>query len=193
MKNSVFVLTEICGCHQKNSITFCFSVNDYNSIAISKGQILKHYQEWSPSFRIEFDIMVSSVLKEIWTNVFHFTIGGNNHQYGDRIPAFWIRWNQKFGIYSAVNNNKNHNREFDFKMNQQYHIVIRQFYKQCGKYVYQIEIDGQIKHSVDNNNAKVFENVKLYASDPWHTPFTSNYGLLKNLKVEQGMYLHFVR
>ena len=173
----------------KNSITFCFSVNDYNSIAISKSQILKHYQEWSPSFRIEFDIMVSSVLKETWTNVFHFTIGGNNHQYGDRIPAFWIRKNKKFGIFSAVNNNKNHYQEFDFKMNQQYQILIRQFYKQCGKYVYQIEIDGQIKHSVDNNNAKVFENVRLYASDPWHTPFTSNYGLLKNLKVEQGMYI----
>ena len=173
----------------KNSITFCFSVNDYNSIAISKSQILKHYQEWSPSFRIEFDIMVSSVLKETWTNVFHFTIGGNNHQYGDRIPAFWIRKNKKFGIFSAVNNDKNHYREFDFKMNQEYHIVIRQFYKQCGKYVYQIEIDGQIKHSVENNNAKVFENVRLYASDPWHTPFTSNYGLLKNLKVEQGMYI----
>ena len=137
--------------------------------------------------------MVSSVLKETWTNVFHFTIGGNNHQYGDRIPAFWIRKNKKFGIFSAVNNNKNHYREFDFKMNQQYQILIRQFYKQCGKYVYQIEIDGQIKHSVDNNNAKVFENVRLYASDPWHTPFTSNYGLLKNLKVEQGTYVHFVR
>ena len=170
----------------KNSITFCFSVNDYNSIAISKGQILKHYQEWSPSFRIEFDIMVSSVLKEIWTNVFHFTIGGNNHHYGDRIPAFWIKSNKKFCIFSAVNNDKDHRQDFDFDMNQEYHIVIRQFYKQCGKYVYQIEIDGQIKHSVDNNNAKVFENVKLYASDPWYTPFTSNYGLLKNLKVEQG-------
>ena len=132
--------------------------------------------------------MVSCNLKEQFTNVFHFTIGGKNHQYGDRIPALLIsKGDKKFRIRSAVNGNKNYGQNFDFKMNQQYHIVIQQFYKQCGKYVFQIQIDDQIKHSVVNSKAQVFENVKLYASNPWHTPFTSNYGLLKNFKVEQGV------
>ena len=130
--------------------------------------------------------MVSCSLKNDATNVFHFTIGGRNHQYGDRIPAFFIKRNKKFGIRSAVNEDKNYRQDFDFNMNQQYHIVIRQYYKQYGIYVYQIEIDGQIKHSVDNNNAQVFENVIFYGSDPWRTSFTSEFGLLRNLKVQQG-------
>ena len=52
--------------------------------------------------------------------------------------------------------------------------------------MYQTEIDGKQKHSVVNNNPQEFENVKLYTSNTWNIPFTSDIGLLQNFQVEQG-------
>ena len=52
--------------------------------------------------------------------------------------------------------------------------------------MYEIEIDGKQEYSVENMKPQEFENVKLYTSNPWYIPFTSDIGLLENLQVEQG-------
>ena len=49
--------------------------------------------------------------------------------------------------------------------------------------IYKIEVDGKIIHSVINNNPQDYSNVIVYVSDPWHVPFSSDYGSLENLRI----------
>ena len=69
---------------------------------------------------------------------------------------------------------------FYFEFGQKYHIVIQQFPVEDNV---KVEIDGQTVHSKENSQAKSFPGMKLYIADPWYPAFTSNYGLLENLKV----------
>ena len=81
--------------------------------------------------------------------------------------------------------------DFHYEINQKYHIVIKNYPQNSNdscniSYKYQIEIDGDQKHSVVHSKLQEFENVKLYTSNPWHIPFTSDIGSLQNLQVERG-------
>ena len=160
-----------------------------DQVIVVKGQILTNYSEWGHFYRVEFDITVN-VIPENWLNVFHFTKSNNNiKDYGDRAPAFWIRKDGYFYVASAVSGDKNHWFDFQFELGKKYHVLIRQFEDHDEKVIYEIEIDNEVKHSVPNNQALDFTNVILYVSDPWHDPFSSDYGILENLNLWQsGVY-----
>ena len=83
-----------------------------------------------------------------------------------------IRWNSKKTIVY----------NFDYVLNKDYQIIIRQFKKGEG-YTFEIVIVGNKKVTFNNWWARGFKNVRLYASDPWHDPFTSDIGLLKSFKA----------
>ena len=42
--------------------------------------------------------------------------------------------------------------------------------------------DGE-SYKIENEKPKNFENVKLYASDPWYAPFSSDIGMIQNVKI----------
>ena len=67
-------------------------------------------------------------------------------------------------------------------------MVIEQ-YQENGIYLYEIEIDGETVHSIQNDDAKSFSNVKFYASNPWYPSFTSNIGLMENFKMLPGKFI----
>merc|ERR1711993_183386 len=74
--------------------------------------------------------------------------------------------------------------KFNFDMYKKYHLKIEQFQKD-GKIMYQVMINGKTEYSAENTDPKDFENVKVFASDPWHDAFTSEYGILENFKYSQ--------
>ena len=115
-------------------------------------------------------------------NVFHMTIGQNKVQYGDRIPAIWVNKAKFFAIGSAVSGDLNYATDYNYNLNQWYHIEILQKENSNGEIIYSIEIDGFTVDQVVNTLPQRFEKVILYTSDPFYPSFAS-FGELKNLNI----------
>ena len=162
-------------------------------MTIRKGFLKKTYPTWNKVYRVSFSIIVNKLPKKVWTNVFHFTNGkgnGNYGVYGNRIPAVWV--NNAYGVYkngffhisSAVSGKTSYEKNYQFSLGKQYDITIQQL-KQNGKYWFEILINGHSKLKVQNTTPRKFSNVKEYISDPWTNPFTSDLGIVSNLEIEQ--------
>ena len=143
------------------------------------------FRNWGDLFKINFGIKITKMPTSVWTNVFHFTAHSDNNKYGDRIPAMWINSHGYFHVCSAVNGNKNYYKNFNFVLGKQYQVTIQQL-KKSGKFWYEIIIDGISILKLENKQAKRFSNVKLYTSDPWYYPFTSNLGTISHIQIQQG-------
>ena len=137
---------------------------------------------WSDEFTIEFDVIVTSELTATYENIFHVTIGGENHVLGNRIPAVWANKAKYFHICSGVNGNANYCRFYPYNLKQSYHFEISQKKNSNGEAVYKISVDGTIFHEVINTTPKNFQNAKLYLSDPWSASFAPH-GTLSNLRI----------
>ena len=121
-------------------------------------------------------------LTDTYHNVFHMTIGGNNAQYGDRIPAVFVDKAQYFHITSAVSGNLNYYQNYKYTLKQWYHFEIIQEENCKGEVIYSILMDGFTVHQVVNTLPQRFEKVILYTSDPFYPSFAS-FGELKNLNI----------
>ena len=121
-----------------------------------------------------------------WTNVFHFTAHDNNiGNFGDRIPAVFIHKNgsvESFLVCSAVNDDNNFCKDYEFELGIKYQFTIQQL-KKDGKYWYEIILDGESAFKTENGNPKSFANVKFYRSDPWYPPFSSDLGMIDDFKI----------
>jgi len=115
-------------------------------------------------------------------NVFHMTIGGNEEQYGDRIPAVWVNEAKFIHISSGVSNETNFFYDHNYTLNQWYHIEILQKENSNREIIYSIEIDGLTVIQVFNTRPQRFEKVFLYTSDPFYPSFAP-FGKLKNLNI----------
>ena len=122
-----------------------------------------------------------------WANVLHLTIGGySTSVYGDRIPC--VYFNQKFEISFALNGNAYlHTTILSIAVNQWYSVEIGQS-AEGNAYRYYIKVDGKEEYSIINNDARIFQNVKVYASDPWYAPQS---GYIKNLYIDSKGKLIF--
>ena len=152
-------------------------------MTVTQGQLYKTFLKWGHIFQVEFEITVHALPTDNnLANVFHFTQNSDNSAYGDRIPALWIYKSGYFKICSAVNGKRNYCIWSKFDLDEKYHFLIQQ-YVMNGKIMYKIEKNGQSIASFENKMAQDFNNVKVYISDPWYKPFTSDYGLLENFKI----------
>ena len=148
--------------------------------------VKKSYPTWGPSFKVSFSLKINKLPRNRQTNIIHVTKGGNCCNFGDRIPAVYIEkrsWMERIYFCSAVNGNGNFCRWITVTLGKQYNITIQQS-KKGGKYWYQILIPGIRTRRFRNSRPKKFTNVKLYTSDPWYSPFTSDLGTVSNLKIE---------
>ena len=158
-------------------------ISDGSCWSITKNKLIKTYQNWGDVFKIEFGITVKKLPRELWTSVFHFSADGDYVNYGDRIPGLWIYNPGYFVISSAVNGNSNLYKEFPIILGKQYQMIIQQFKDSDGKYWYEIVIDGVSEYMIENTKAESFSNVKLYTSDPWYDPFSSDMGRICDIKI----------
>ena len=115
-------------------------------------------------------------------NVFHMGIGTAEKLYGERIPAVYVNKDKFISIASGISNNYNNYQNYDYTLNQWYHIEILQKENSNGKIIYSIEIDGLTVHEVVNTQPQIFEKVILYTSDPFYPSFAP-FGELKNLNI----------
>ena len=154
-----------------------------NYQTITKRNVVEVFRNWGDFFKIEFGIKVTKKTSTC-TNVFHFTAGDRNHgKYGDRIPAFWV-CRGFFHICSAISGNVNYCKNFNFVLGKHYQVTIKQQIL-IGNYWYEIVINGVSILKIENKQAKRFSSVKLYASDPWHRPFSSDLGKISHIQIHQ--------
>ena len=95
-------------------------------------------------------------------------------------------FNREFFINVPLHGKKFFTR-FNFDLGKKYHIKIQQFKdNQDEDTILKIEVNGKIIFLGKNTTPSEFNNVKVYVSDPWLYPFTSEYGKLENLKYTTG-------
>ena len=116
-------------------------------------------------------------------NVFRITNTDNNYNgLGDRIPAFNIFQDKRFGFRFHVNGNENYKIDYDYELNKQYQIEISQKKNSDGEAVYKIIINGETFHEVINTSPSHFDNVLVYLSDVHYDTF-GPFGSLANLRI----------
>ena len=71
---------------------------------------------------------------------------------------------------------------FTIEQGKMYQMTIRHF-KECEKYWYEILVDGNSMFKMESAAPEIFSNVKFYASDPSHEPFSSDVGSICNVKI----------
>ena len=146
-------------------------------------QILGKYPIWGQYYRVEAEITMYDLPNATWLNVFHFTENDNCCQLGHRIPALMIHQDGYFHICSGVNDIGDYCFDYNFKIGNKYHIVIQQKPENYEAVIYKIIVNNQIIHKVQNIQLKEYTDVHVYVSDPWHSPFSSEYGLLENFSI----------
>ena len=154
----------------------------FSDISVSKGNLLETLPKWGSIFTVEADITVTKLPSSNWANIFHFTINKNIGNNGDRIPVVLANKDKYFYISTDLNGKVDKGTlKFNYDIGKKYHLKIEQFQKD-DKVMYQVMINGKTEYSAENTDPKDFENVKVFASDPWHDAFTSEYGILENFK-----------
>ena len=129
-------------------------------------------------FTIRFQMKASSFTDD-WHSLFHMRIRGNSGKYGDRIPAVWTH-GARIIISSAVNNNDNHATFIDIGKDKWMSFEVTQRHERTGEYSYKVLMNGAEILKTINERPTNFENVMVYASNPWHTSFN---GSIRNMEV----------
>ncbi|XP_065681608.1 uncharacterized protein LOC100199805 isoform X2 [Hydra vulgaris] len=133
-----------------------------------KGKVAALIPKLDKEYLIVFDIIPGQYLLGLHS-VIHFTIGGNMERYGDRSPAIWFSDDGKGLLLIASAISSNLNRFFYTSSIHNYswsNIDISQNL-QHDDYVYTIRINGEVVYSVINYQPEFFNNIKVYASNPW--------------------------
>ena len=136
----------------------------------------------STEWFISFDLIMFAT-QNYFINLIHFTIGENNNQYGDRIPAvFQSPESRKLHFTSSIGDNRNYifNSE-ELSLNVKHHIEIDQTYYGNNIYRFNVNINGQNVLSTINSKARQFYNVQVWASDPWYMVLANNSPIISNL------------
>ena len=138
---------------------------------------MNEYQTWGDVYTIEFSIIVSQIPEDIYRSVFYFTETNENSK-SNRILYLYVSKGGKIGI----GNSYLKAFAFTFEQGKMYQMTIRHF-KECEKYWYEILVDGNSMFKMESTAPESSSNVKFYASDPWHDPFSSDVGSICNVKI----------
>ena len=164
-------------------------------VLVSKANPIKTFKNYGPEFYVEFKIRINSAPKEIWTNIFHVSNGGNAGAHGNRFPAIWFNKNNYFAFCSTVNDFYNYGYgycfDYNIELDQDYQIAVSQQYSDQSQLVYKIFLDGKEIHSIVNSNGKTFDVVTLYLSDPWYASI-NDIGEIWDFTILSGKFLIYI-
>ncbi|XP_065639719.1 uncharacterized protein LOC124815450 isoform X2 [Hydra vulgaris] len=139
-------------------------------------------------YEISFEVYLTSV-STTPTNLIHFTTGNNCCGYGTRIASVFVSSQSTLAEFTApVNGNGNYHFFAKLPLMKWTKITSKQ-YLSHGMYFYAVEIDGQTVHIVQNNDTRIFENVKLYISNVW---FNATKGFIRNLAVPTDAIVTYI-
>jgi|ERR1711915_190424 len=162
---------------------------DYSGeIEIKRGNLLTTFKKMGKSWVVYFKLKLNSVNSGRYLSILQMTTANGNKEknYGSRNPAVFIKGN-KLHIAAAINGNSNHHYDVPkaLEAGKWYDINIQQAdYDVEGGYkgtIYTIKVDGEEVYKIDNDQPKIFENVKLYVGAPFS--YQPADGRIKELSV----------
>ncbi|XP_065651457.1 uncharacterized protein LOC136079549 isoform X5 [Hydra vulgaris] len=159
-------------------------VDEVSELVIKKNNLIALLSYLDKAYSVSFQIKPKSYSLG-WKSVIHLTIGRNLDNYGDRTPAIYFHEDGSGRLYitSAVNGNNNYVFITQpLPLNQWSSIQVSQI-RINGKYVFSVYLNKSMIHSVENTNPRSFENLKVYASNPW---FNAQDCSIEELKIVSG-------
>ncbi|XP_047143901.1 uncharacterized protein LOC124817645 [Hydra vulgaris] len=162
-----------------------YLIENYET-SLEPGKLVATIPQLAKSYKISFDLKPKSYPFGIYS-VLHFTIGGNLNEIGDRTPAFLFRSNgtKNYLFCIAAPINGDISTQIYIKpppLNAWTKVVVSQR-RVYSKYVFKIYLNGTNVFSERNNEPQKFNNVKVFASNPW---YKHHDGSIKNLILENG-------
>ncbi|XP_047145891.1 uncharacterized protein LOC100203466 [Hydra vulgaris] len=118
-------------------------------------------------YGIYFEVYLSS-FSSSFTNLIHLTTG-DNECYGCRISTIFLG-NENTIVVAPINGNGNYYATTNLLTIKIWNKVIIRQYMKNGFYINAAIINGKTVYSVQNNDVRTFENVKIYVSDIWYAP-----------------------
>ena len=134
-------------------------------------------------YSVSFEVKPTQFINNKWTNIIHFTIGGNGDVYGDRTPAVWFHKTiNRLCIVAPISGNKNHAfiTKALFTIGTWTTVDIIQF-RSGTIYHYQIFINKTKVYDKINTTPHEFKNVKVFAGDNW---YLASHGFIRNLIIK---------
>jgi len=153
---------------------------------IQQNRLLRILPAIGRQYEVKLDVMANKFTNS-WQNILHLTTGENVGGEGDRIPAIFFhrdlgnKTHRAMMISSAVS--ENHNHYFvttPLRVKRWHSVRISQSRSLHGRYIYEIHLNNALAHSVENSNAKVFQQVRVYQSDGWGEALD---GRVRNLQI----------
>ena len=150
-----------------------------------KGNLVSTISSMPPEYIITFSVKTTAFVHG-YSDVLHFTTGGNIGKLGYRIPGIWF-YSNRLHICGSVKGNYNYCANSQVVAKNKW-INVRIVNKKEGStYWYTVYVNGRQIARTDNPSSRIYKNVKVYATDPWYRPFQ---GKIQNLKIEVlGMYI----
>merc|ERR1711868_338011 len=138
---------------------------------------------WNNQFSVSFDVKATSFVNA-WQSVIHFTTQENHNHYGSRVPAIWARasttQSSSLHICSAINGNKNKcYNSAATSVGEWVSVNIAQ----DASGLYEIQINGESVFTEQNDDARTFNNVRVYAADGWYVPLD---GVIRNFEFSSS-------
>nr|XP_047133475.1 uncharacterized protein LOC105845120 [Hydra vulgaris] len=151
---------------------------------LSKGFFLGTLNVMMKEYTVSFNIKPKEYTKGL-KSVLHLTLNKDIGDYGDRNPGVWFHedGSGKLIIAAAINSNANYYIETSsLPLNQWSTIKIGQSFLD-GKYWFSVFLNGVNIHKTENSDARDFRNLKVFASDIWHS---SQNGSIADLLIING-------
>ena len=135
-------------------------------------------KEW----RVSLEFKPSDYSLSVWSNLLHLTLGDN----GDRTPSVQFHPDVGMAIFSAVSGNKSFTTFImdDRPLVGEWTSLEISQEKEGENFVYKIVIGDKMVFSVENNQTEEMNDVKVYASDPWHP---TQPGSIKSLLIQTNL------
>jgi len=149
-------------------------------LTLTKSNLLTTLPTLPREWMVEFMFKPTNYDNPDWTSIFHMTIGGNYENLGDRNPAVFFHPSAGLMISYTLNDIKNQQIHFPAPTIDKW-TKIRMFQKnENGNTKIKLFIDNKEMFRAVNSKPTSFENVKVYASDPW---YAAQPGSIKNLGI----------
>ena len=138
--------------------------------AMQKNTLLHSGVTVGKEYMVRFKVLCTEFAGTLFTSVLHFTTGKDGG-HGCRIPAvFFMEKNGKRQLRIAAQSTDGEDIVFKHPniVNNVWIDVVIQQTERAGRYVIELILNDEIIGSMVNHDPYVFENVKVYVSDPWY-------------------------
>jgi len=154
---------------------------------LEKSKLLATLPKWGKTYSVSFEVNPTE-FQWRWQNVIHLTTGGDNNGRGSRIPNVNFRGTRpsssgaRMQICSAINWSGNSCRYARSLVPKGQWTKVEISQQPEGQYHrYKVVVGGQQVYSIVNTKAQEYENVKVYAADPFHTTAKAS---IRNLELK---------